>query len=97
MYKVQTKTQSTRARQARLGFTVLVIATIFATCFFLTQAVMTAVYGYPHQLEANGSAYIGAGAAAALVKPIDNYVQNIKGEICPTLKNITAEAQCMNL
>lgn len=94
MYKVQT--QNPRARQARLGFTILAIATIFATCFFMTQAIMTAVYGY--ELKANGSAYVGLGAAAAaVINPIDNYVQNVKGDICPTLKNITAEAQCMAL
>ena len=89
MYNVQTKTQS---KAARMGFIVLLIASVFVACFMATQAVMTAVYG--QELKANGSAYIGAGVAA-LVNPVDNYVQNIKGEICPTLKNITAEADCL--
>ena len=68
---------------------------------------MTAVYG----LETEGKASIGLGSAAPAYSDvmdkttqaaeatqgymINSYVQNIKAEICPTLKNITAEAECM--
>lgn len=92
-----------------MGFIVLLITSVFVACFMATQAVMTAVYG--QELKANGSAYIGLGAStpthADVVKQtedaadqaqgymIDSYVQSIKAEICPTLKNITAEAECL--
>jgi len=112
MYNVQQKTQSNKiARQARLGFTVLAIATIFVACFMATQAVMTAVYGLPLPLEATGSAYIGAGAGAATTittdddplsskepqgQMIDAYVQNIKEQVCPTLTVEADYLECLN-
>ncbi len=110
MYNVQQKTQSTIARQARIGFAILGIATIFVTCFLMTQAIMTAVYGLPSSLplEATGSAYIGLGASSAAAasttledstqgQMIDSYVQNIKEQVCPTIdNNITALQECYN-
>lgn len=112
MYNVQTKTQRTIARQARLGLALLMIATIFVSCFYATQAIMTAVYG--QGLEAEGSAYIGAGAgmpptyADVIDKTtqaadqsqgymIDSYIQNIKAEICPTLEIEAEYLECLNI
>ena len=101
MYHVQQKTQRTIARQARLGFAVLAIATIFVACFMATQSILTAVYGLP-PLEATGSAYIGAGAGASIMmtdksqgQMIDSYVQNIKEQVCPTLQVEADYLECL--
>lgn len=95
MYKVQSKTQSNVLTTLQKVGIVMMIVGAFSACFFATQGILTAVYG--QTLEANGSAYIGAGAAA-LVNPVDNYVSSIKESICPTLHhNITAEAECMQI
>ena len=100
MYHVQQKTQRTIARQARLGFTVLAIATIFVACFMATQSILTAVYGLPF-LNTSGSAYIGAGAGASIMtdksqgQVIDSYVQNIKEQVCPTLKVEADYLECL--
>jgi len=97
MYNVQTKTQRTIAKYTRLGLIFLGIASIFATFFFMTQAILTTVYG----LEATGSAYIGAGAGASIMTDksqgqiIDSYVQNIKEQVCPTLQVEADYLECL--
>jgi hypothetical protein len=103
MYNVQQKTQSNKiARQARLGFTILAIASIFVICFMATQAILTAVYGLPSFLNTSGSAYIGAGAGATAMmtespqgQVIDSYVQNIKEQVCPTLEIEADYLECL--
>ena len=96
MYNVQQKTQSKIARQARIGFAILGIATIFVACFMATQSILTAVYGLP-PLEATGSAYIGLGAhPPGPGEMIDAYTQNIKEQVCPTLTDEAEYLECLN-
>ena len=97
MYNVQTKTQS---KAARMGFIVLVIASVFVACFMATQALLTAVYGFDFKTNKAYQDVMSATTNATDITEgyaINSYVQYVKGEICPTLKNITAEAECMNI
>lgn len=100
MYKVHNQNQSALARQARLGFVILGIAAVFIICFMATQAIMTLVYGYDfNHSRAYQDVISKTDQAAEQMQGymIDSYVLNIKSEICPTLKNITSEAECMRI
>ena len=97
MYNVQQKTQSKIARQARIGFTILGIATIFVTCFLMTQAIMTAVYGI--ELSASYHQVYNVTQQAADITQgysIDAYVQDIKEQVCPTLIDNAQYLECLN-
>jgi hypothetical protein len=77
----------------------------FSVVFMLTGVLMTHVYGAESEtLDVIATVSIGAGVAAPINVDVNNsgfiineYVEKVKQDICPTLSNQTQIEECWRL
>jgi hypothetical protein len=70
----------------------------FVTLYFLSQAILTAVYGIELPASYHQTVLVTQNASNFTEGlQIDSYIQLIKDETCHTLNNSTLEAECQKL
>ena len=96
MYKLSKNQENT----AVVGYALIWALIGFVTLFFMSQAILTAVYGaetlpaafYQTVLTTENATNQTEGYA------IDQYIENVQVQICHTIKNnATAVAECLNI